>query len=60
MTEIANKGSLSLPSGENNSLSPRRLRSNELFAGQSRLLIEHDGVDYLLQITRQGKLILTK
>lgn len=38
----------------------RRLRSQELFAGHSRLLIAHDGVEYLLQVTRQGKLILTK
>lgn len=60
MTERDNKGSLSLPSEETYGHSPRRLCSNELFAGHSRLLIAHDGVDYLLQITRQGKLILTK
>ncbi len=60
MTEHDNKGSLSLPSGENNGHSPCRMRSSDLFAGQLRLLIEHDGGDYLLQITRQGKLILTK
>jgi hemin uptake protein HemP len=40
--------------------SPPRISSTELFAGQLRLLIEHQGVEYLLQITRQGKLILTK
>jgi len=38
----------------------RRLSSEELFGGQKRVIIEHDSLDYLLQITRQGKLILTK
>lgn len=60
MTEHDNKGILSLPSEEAYGHSPRRLCSNELFAGHSRLFIEHEGGDYLLQITRQGKLILTK
>jgi hemin uptake protein HemP len=31
-----------------------------LFAGGDRLIIEHRGDEYLLRITRQGKLILTK
>jgi len=39
---------------------PRRVLTHTLFAGQKRLIIEHEGVDYVLQITRQGKLILTK
>ncbi|MES9846105.1 MAG: hemin uptake protein HemP [Candidatus Sedimenticola sp. 6PFRAG5] len=39
---------------------PKKLRSSDLFKHSSRVLIEHDGADYLLQITRQGKLILTK
>lgn len=60
MTEDDNKGSPSLLSEKNSDQTPRRLCSNDLFAGQSRLLIEHDGGNYLLQITRQGKLILTK
>lgn len=60
MTKHDYKGSHSLPPGDDECLSPRRLSSNDLFAGHSRLLIEHDGADYLLQITRQGKLILTK
>jgi hemin uptake protein HemP len=38
----------------------RRIDSKSLLAGDNRLRIEHEGVDYLLQITRQGKLILTK
>ncbi|MBT3023211.1 MAG: hemin uptake protein HemP [Candidatus Thiodiazotropha sp. (ex Lucina aurantia)] len=37
-----------------------RLSSSMLFQGHNRLLIEHQGCEYRLQITRQGKLILTK
>jgi hemin uptake protein HemP len=39
---------------------PRRIPSHELFGGQNRVRIVHEGVEYLLQITRHGKLILTK
>lgn len=39
---------------------PRRIRSSELFGDQRRVIIEHADLDYILQITRQGKLILTK
>jgi hemin uptake protein HemP len=39
---------------------PRRLSSKDLFGQATRLRIEHGGCEYLLQITRQGKLILTK
>lgn len=38
----------------------RRIRSRELFAGCPRVVIEHEGAEYRLQITRMGKLILTK
>ena len=38
----------------------RRLSSKDLFGPASRLRIEHGGCEYLLRITRQGKLILTK
>lgn len=37
-----------------------RLESGQLFAGGRRLVIEHSGMEYILRITRQGKLILTK
>ena len=37
-----------------------RLSTAELFRGHSRIEIEHKGETYRLQITRQGKLILTK
>jgi hemin uptake protein HemP len=38
----------------------RVIDSSDLLAGQSSLLIRHLGEVYRLQITRQGKLILTK
>jgi hemin uptake protein HemP len=38
----------------------RVLTSRELFAGDRKVLINHDGELYTLQITRQGKLLLTK
>jgi hemin uptake protein HemP len=39
---------------------PRRLSSKDLFGQANRLRIMHGGEEYLLQITRQGKLLLTK
>lgn len=36
------------------------LNTRELFQGAQRIHIEHQGEIYRLQITRQGKLILTK
>ena len=41
-------------------LYPSIVDSAELFLGQSLLLVRHMGEIYRLQITRQGKLILTK
>lgn len=38
----------------------RRLTTAELFLGRSRIEIDHQGATYRMQITRQGKLILTK
>ncbi len=38
----------------------RRIRSEDLFAGATRVLIEHQDSIYRLQITSQGKLLLTK
>ena len=37
-----------------------RLTTAELFRGHNRIEIDHKGETYRLQITRQGKLILTK
>jgi hemin uptake protein HemP len=39
---------------------PRRLKVSDLLAGEREVLLEHDGQDYRLRITANGKLILTK
>lgn len=39
---------------------PRIVTSGELMAGRSEVVIDHNGVQYRLRITRQDKLILTK
>jgi hemin uptake protein HemP len=41
-------------------LTPRRIRSRELFGASREVRIDHEGVEYRLSRTRQGKLILTK
>ncbi len=38
----------------------RRLKVSELLAGEREVIMEHDGQDYRLRITANGKLILTK
>ena len=38
----------------------RMISSRELLGDQLELLIEHQGAEYRLRLTRQGKLILTK
>jgi hemin uptake protein HemP len=37
----------------------RRIASQALFAGGRELVIDHDGREYRLRITQNGKLILT-
>jgi hemin uptake protein HemP len=37
-----------------------RVSSTQLLDASGRLIIEHNGQDYMLRITRSGKLILTK
>lgn len=39
---------------------PRRLKVSELLEGEREAILEHDGQDYRLRITSNGKLILTK
>lgn len=39
---------------------PRMIPSEQLLGEQGQLHIEHQGARYVLRITRQGKLILTK
>lgn len=38
----------------------QRISSSEILKGKTRVRIEHQGEEYVLQLTRQGKLILTK
>lgn len=38
----------------------RRIKVSELLAGAREAILEHDGQDYRLRITANGKLILTK
>lgn len=47
-----------LDSGENGGRP--RLNSKQLFAEQNEIIIEHQGDEYRLRITSNGKLILTK
>jgi hemin uptake protein HemP len=37
-----------------------RLRSEDLFRGRNELIIEHQGQEYRLRLTRNDKLILNK
>jgi hemin uptake protein HemP len=39
---------------------PRRIRSQDLFGTAKEVRIEHQGAEYRLTQTRQGKLLLTK
>jgi hemin uptake protein HemP len=39
---------------------PRRLDARELFGARNVVLIRHAEQDYVLRLTRNGKLILTK
>ena len=39
---------------------PRRIKVSELLAGEREAILEHNGQDYRLRITANGKLILTK
>ena len=39
---------------------PRRLKVSDLLAGEREAILEHDGQEYRLRITANGKLILTK
>ena len=39
---------------------PAPVRSGELLKGQRQVVILHEGQEYRLQVTKNGKLILTK
>ena len=38
---------------------PQRIRSEDIMRGAREIVIEHDGRQYQLRITQNGKLILT-
>lgn len=46
--------------GQTRTAAPSPIRSRELFGAGRQLLIEHSGHVYLLRITQNNKLILTK
>jgi hemin uptake protein HemP len=46
--------------GQHSNEQPRVLDTQQLFQGDSVVHLQHQGEWYRLQITRQGKLILTK
>jgi hemin uptake protein HemP len=49
----------SLRHSEGAQSAPARVTSGELLAGRPELIIVHDGREYRLRITQNGKLILT-
>jgi hemin uptake protein HemP len=38
----------------------RRIRTTDLMQGEREIILLHDGEEYVLRITKTGKLILTK
>ena len=48
-------GGSAVPAGR-----PPRIKVSELLAGAREAILEHDGQEYRLRITANGKLILTK
>jgi hemin uptake protein HemP len=61
-THIEESSSAAPPvsAGQPRPLSERVVSTKELLAGAHRIWIEHAAERYLLQVTRSGKLILTK
>jgi hemin uptake protein HemP len=49
-----------MPHGSPTSATIRRYRADELLGPGPWIVIEHGGAEYRLQVTRLGKLILTK
>jgi len=45
---------------ENNTSLPTRMTSSDILNHDGKLIIVHNGEEYILRITRSGKLILTK
>ena len=63
MTHALNKApdhSIDSQVNRDQNASRNRISSQQLFASQNEVIIEHNGEDYRLRITSNGKLILTK
>ena len=62
--ETQDKKSLNVTTFEETSTPPpigrRRIKSSFLFQGRREVVIVHEEEEYILRITRNGKLILTK
>ena len=58
MTIVLREDLLTIPA-EQRQPTPRKT-SEDLLQGRRRLIIEHDGAEYTLHLTRQNKLLLTK
>lgn len=54
------ESSTSTPKAPADAPRERVVSTRELLGGAHRIWIEHDAERYLLQVTRNGKLILTK
>jgi hemin uptake protein HemP len=57
---VQNPNDRDKPTATSGAAPPRLLTSRELFGSGNRVDIEHQGEIYRLQITRLGRLILTK
>ncbi len=62
--ETQDKRPLNVPTFEEASIIPRtgrrRIKSSFVFQGRRVVVIVHEAEEYILRITRNGKLILTK
>ena len=53
-------GAMAAPAQDRECALPAALSSSQLLGSQRAVTIEHDGTQYVLRATRNGKLILTK
>jgi hemin uptake protein HemP len=58
MEKTANRSTIN-PTPPATGDAPARVSSRTLLGGRGELLIEHDGREYRLRLTQNGKLILT-
>jgi len=60
LTQPANTTNQKRTAQKRSNTANQRINSAKLFAGNHTLTIEHEGQDYILRVTKSGKLILTK